>query len=309
MKAITSVKLSIAIFGVSFFWGTTYLAIRIAVQTVPPVYVVGLRHFMAGIILLVYLMISKKFVLPSWSRLLGNIILASLMLILANGLTTYGEKTIPSGLTALLTTLSPLMVMTINISSGKEKFSLKVVLGVFLGLLGMILLFYNSLNQLTEPAYRTGIICILIAIACWSIGTVYSKSIKRENNHIFVDLCIQMLFAGTTVLLGGFIFQIPFEVQTWELNHILAIFYLTLFGSIAGFVSYLYALSKLPSTTVSVFTYFNVVVALFLGWLILDEHISDRLIISTALILTGVVIANYKKKTARPAVQGMLIEE
>ena len=134
MKALTSVKLSLAIFGVSFFWGTTYLAIRIAVQTIPPVYVVGLRHFMAGIILLIYLTISKKFVLPSWQRLLGNVILASLMLILANGLTTYGEKTIPSGLTALLTTLSPLMVLTINISSRKEKFSLKVALGVFLGL-------------------------------------------------------------------------------------------------------------------------------------------------------------------------------
>ena len=309
MKALTSVKLSLAIFGVSFFWGTTYLAIRIAVQTIPPVYVVGLRHFMAGIILLIYLTISKKFVLPSWQRLLGNVILASLMLILANGLTTYGEKTIPSGLTALLTTLSPLMVLTINISSGKEKFSLKVALGVFLGLLGMILLFYNSLNQLMEPAYRTGIICILIAIACWSIGTVYSKSINRENNHIFVDLCIQMLFAGTTVLLGGLISKTPLTIQTWETTHILAVFYLTFFGSLAGFVSYLYALGKLPSTTVSVFTYFNVVVALFLGWLILDEQISNRLLVSTALILAGVIIANYKKKNAEPAVQEMFIKK
>jgi drug/metabolite transporter (DMT)-like permease len=309
MKALTSIKLSLAIFGVSFFWGTTYLAIRIAVQTIPPVYVVGLRHFMAGVLLLGYLIISKKLVLPTWNRLIGNIILATLMLILANGLTTYGEKTIPSGLTALLTTLSPLMVMTINMSTGKEKLSIKIILGVILGLLGMIFLFYNSLDKLLVPEYRTGIICILIAIACWSVGTVYSKSIKRENNHIFVDLCVQMLFAGTTVLLGGFIFKTPFEVQAWEYHDILAVFYLTLFGSIAGFISYLYALSILPSTTVSIFTYFNVVVALFLGWLILDEQITNRLIISTALILTGVIIANYKKKTARPAVQGMLIEK
>jgi drug/metabolite transporter (DMT)-like permease len=247
-------------------------------------------------------MVSKKIVFPSWQRLLGNVILASLMLILANGLTTYGEKTIPSGLTALLSTLSPLMVMTINMSTGKEKPSVKIILGVILGFLGMIFLFYNSLDNLLIPEYRTGIICILIAVACWSVGTVYSKSINRENSHIFVDLCIQMLFAGTTVLLGGFIFNTPFDVQAWEYHDILAVFYLTLFGSIAGFVSYLYALSKLPSTTVSIFTYFNVVVALFLGWLILNEEITSRLIISTALILVGVILANYKKKTARPVV-------
>ncbi len=124
-----------------------------------------------------------------------------------------------------------------------------------------------------------------------------------------MDLCIQMLFAGGGLLLVGFISGVPFEISTWRTSNILAIFYLTLFGSIAGYISYLYALSKLPSTAVSVFTYFNVVVALFLGWLILDEQVTIRLVFATVFILVGVLMANYKRKTARPAVQGMVINK
>lgn len=309
MEKLTTIKLPLALFGVAFFWGTTYLGIRIAVETIPPVYVVGMRHFLAGLILGTYLFLTKEFKFPGWKRVLQNIILAILMLILANGLTTYGEKTIPSGLTALLTTLSPLLVLVINLVSGKEKLSAKILIGVLLGLVGMVVLFFNSIHQLTQPQYQLGILVILCAIACWSVGTVYSKSVKKENHHILVDLCIQMLFAGSTLLLSAVIFNMPLQAQSWKLSNILAVLYLTFFGSLAGFLSYLYALSKMPSTTVSVFTYFNVVVALFLGWLILDEIITLRLVFASLLILLGVLIANYKRKSARPAVQGMLIEK
>lgn len=309
MKSITSLKLSLALFSVSFFWGTTYLAIRIAIKSVPAIYIVGLRHFMAGMVLLAYLFISKKMVMPTWSRTKHNIISAFLMLVLGNGLTTYGEHTVPSGLTALLTTLSPLLVMLLNLSTGKEKPSYQIVWGVVLGLIGMILIFFNSLSQLVNPEYRIGIACILIAILCWSLGTVYSKSGSKNSVNIFVDLCTQMLFAGGGLLILGLVTKVPFEVYNWETTHVLAIFYLTFFGSIAGYISYLYALSKLPSTYVSVFTYFNVVVALSLGWLILDEQVTLRLIFATVFILLGVLIANYKKKTITPAVQDVIIEK
>ncbi|MBU0697426.1 MAG: EamA family transporter [Bacteroidetes bacterium] len=309
MKSADSFKLTISLFCVSFFWGTTYLAVRIAVQTIPVFYIVGLRHFMAGMILLSYLIINKKLEMPNKGRFFHNLLSAFLMLVLGNGLTAYGELTVSSGLTALLTTLSPLIVMFINLLSGREKMSLKIILGVVLGLLGMVLIFFNSLSQLIDPQYRTGIISILLAISCWSIGTVYAKSGKHEKNNIILDLCIQMLFAGTGLLLIGLISGIPFNISMWKTSNILAVFYLTFFGSIAGYISYLYALSKLPSTSVSVFTYFNVVVALFLGWLILDERITSRLIFATILILAGVLLANYRKKSAAPAVQGMIIEE
>lgn len=309
MKAFTSLKLSLALFSISFFWGTTYLAIRIAIVTIPAIYIVGLRHFMAGMVLLIYLLLSKKLEIPTWSRTRHNLISATLMLVLGNGLTTFGEHTIPSGLTALLTTLSPLLVLLINLSSGKEKSSARVIVGVLLGLVGMILIFFDSLPQLMNPEYRVGIFCILIAIFCWSLGTIHSKTGSAKTTNIFVDLCTQMLFAGGGLLIASLFTSFPFAVSTWKTTHILAVFYLTFFGSIAGYISYLYALSKLPSTSVSIFTYFNVVVALTLGWLILNEQVTLRLVFATAFILIGVVIANYKKKTAQPAAQEAIIEE
>jgi drug/metabolite transporter (DMT)-like permease len=94
MKPITSIKLSLSLFSVSFFWGTTYLAIRIAIQSIPAIYIVGLRHFIAGMVLLSYLFISKKFEIPTWHRVRHNMISASLMLVLGNGLTTFGEHAV-----------------------------------------------------------------------------------------------------------------------------------------------------------------------------------------------------------------------
>jgi drug/metabolite transporter (DMT)-like permease len=178
-----------------------------------------------------------------------------------------------------------------------------------MGFIGMILIFFNSLSQLANPEYRIGILSIIAAIFCWSFGTVYSKSGSEKSTNIVVDLCTQMLFAGGGLLIVGLITGVPFEVSVWKTTNILAIFYLAFFGSIAGYVSYLYALSKLPSTSVSVFTYFNVVVALSLGWLILDEKVTLKLFFATVFILLGVLMANYKKKSASPAVQGMLIEK
>lgn len=309
MKTITSVKLSLALFSISFFWGTTYLAIRIAIETIPAIYIVGLRHFTAGTVLLIYLLISKKFEKPTWSRTKHNIISATLMLVLGNGLTTFGEHTIPSGLTALLTTLSPLLVLLINLTSGKEKGSLKIIIGVLLGLVGMVLIFFDSLSQLTNPDYRVGILCILAAILCWSLGTIHSKTGSASGTNIFVDLCTQMLFAGGGLLIASLFTSVPFEISDWKTSNILAVFYLSFFGSIIGYISYLYALSKLPSTSVSIFTYFNVVVALTLGWLILDEKVTLRLVFATAFILVGVVIANYRRKKSQPTVQEAFIKE
>ncbi len=296
MKPKFSLKLSIALFNVSFFWGTTYLAIRIAVQTIPAVYVASFRHLMAGFLILFYLLISKKLTFIGWDRVKHNCILSFLMLVLANGLTTFGEKFVPSGLTALITTLSPLLVLTLNLSLRKELLTLKIVLGVLLGLTGMILIFFNNISQLFDPQYRIGIFAILTAVICWSIGTVYSKYNKSKEDHIIIDLCIQLLFAGFFLFIFGLSTGIKFNYQLWDIRHFGAIVYLMLFGSIVGYFSYLYALSKMPSTSVSVFTYFNVIVALFLGWLILDEQVSWKLILATCFILAGVILANCRKK-------------
>ena len=125
MPANFNLTLFFALFSVALFWGTTFLAIRIGVETIPPLLVTGLRNLVAGLLFLVYLAYSKKLERMDWPRIRRNMIIAFMLIVLGNGLTTFAEKYISSGLAALLSTLSPLSVLVINLSLGNEKPSVK----------------------------------------------------------------------------------------------------------------------------------------------------------------------------------------
>lgn len=296
MPSKIDIKLLFALFSVALFWGTTFLAIRIGVETIPPLLVTGLRNVIAGTILLSYLLYFKKLEKMDWHRLRRNMIIAIMMIVLANGLTTFAEKSISSGLAALISTLSPLSVLIINLSLGNEKPSFKIITGISLGISGMYLIYQNNLADLLNPEYRLGIAAILFAVLMWAVGTVYTKRSAAHPGNIIVNLCVQMLFAGILMVIAQLFIE-PVEAwQNWSQRSLLAVIYLAIFGSVIGYASYTYALSKLPSTRVSVITYINVVVALFLGWLILDEKISLRMILAALLIISGVVVANLRKR-------------
>ncbi len=288
-------KLILALFCIALFLGTTFLAIRIGVETIPPLLVTGFRNILAGSMLLGYLALNKQLEKMDWPRIKRNMIIALMMIVLANGLTTFSEKYISSGLAALISTLSPLSVLSLNLALGHEKPSLKIATGISLAMAGMYLIYQNNITDLFNPEYRLGIAAIFLAVFMWATGTVYSKKNSVHPGNIFINLCFQMLFAGSVMLITQLIIQPEVHFSAWSARSISAVVYLALFGSVAGYVSYMYALSKLPSTKVSVITYINVVVALTLGWLILDEKISLKMILAAALIITGVIIANYRK--------------
>ena len=293
-----NLKLIISLFSIAFFWGTTYLGMRIGVETIPPILVTSLRNILAGSILLSYLLLNGKFEWMTWPRLRRNLIIAFMMIVLANGLTTFAEKYISSGLAALISTLSPLCVLLINLGLGHEKFSLKIILGVSLAICGIFLIYQNNLADLFNPEYRLGIMSILFAVLMWSSGTVFTKYNSAHPGNMFMNLCVQMLFAGIFMLLLQFIIQPDIKLDTWSLRSSFAVIYLAIFGSVIGYVAYNYALSQLPSTKVSIITYANVVVALLLGWLILDEKLTLKIIMAAVLIISGVVVANYRKRTS-----------
>lgn len=296
LPANFNLKLFLALFSVALFWGTTFLAIRIGVESIPPLLVTGLRNVIAGSIFLIYLIYTKKLERMDWPRLRRNMIIAMMLIVLANGLTTFAEKYISSGLAALISTLSPLSVLLINLSLGNEKPSFKIITGILLGISGMYLIYQNNISDLFNPEYRLGIAAILFAVLMWATGTVYTKRSSAHPGNIIVNLCVQMLFAGILMVILQ-LFVDPVEAwQNWSRRSLWAVIYLAIFGSVIGYAAYNYALSKLPSTRVSVITYINVVVALFLGWLILDEQINLRIILAAALIIGGVVVANYRKR-------------
>ncbi len=288
-------KLYVALFCVAFFWGTTFLAIRIGVETIPPFILAGIRNLISGSLILIYLITQKKVEPINLHQLARAFILAFLMIVLANGLTTYSEKYISSGLASLISTLSPFFVLLLNLILGNEKLSFKTTIGIFLGMLGIFLIYQNSLTDLLNPEYRIGVFALLAAVLSWSVGTIITKKGSPNSLSMLMNVSLQMMIAGVILTAIQFIVTPNFNTQSWTLKSIFAIIYLALFGSVVGYVAYSYLISQMSSTKVSVLAYVNVVVALFLGWLVLDEVITGRIISATLLIISGVIIVNYKK--------------
>lgn len=287
-------KLVLAIITVALVWGTTFLGIRIAVETIPPWFVAGIRQFLAGIILLTVLLISKKLKWIGWKNFGNQIILASLMLIVANGMTTVAEKHLTSSLASLISSTSPLLVFILSLLFSMQKFSIRGLIGVLLGFSGILLIFKDGLQDLLNPEYRNGIICIFIAICGWALGTIFTKKMNSQPQNISLNLFYQFIFAGIIQIIFGFISSDQTAISAWSPKSILATIYLAIFGSVIAFFSFHFALKKITPTQISILSYVNTIIAIFLGWLILNEPISIIFLTAAALIICGVFITNYK---------------
>ncbi|WP_316765446.1 DMT family transporter [Pedobacter frigiditerrae] len=294
MNTKTDFKLIGALLAVAIVWGTTYLGIRVAVHTIPPWFVTAMRQTIASLILLVFLLKQNQLKWIGWPALRRQILLSSLMIVIANGLTTVAEQSIPSGLTSLLNALNPIVVFIGCVIIGLQKLTLKGVVGVVIGFLGVAFIFRDGLSDLLDPNYKTGIMFLAIAILGWAIGTIYTKKYTQQTSNIFLDLFYQFVFSAVVQLVFAFTFSDKIEPSTWSLESLLAVVYLGVFGSVIGYFCYNYSLKKVSATKVSILSYFNTVIAIFLGWLILDEVITYDLLIATALIILGVFITNYK---------------
>lgn len=290
------VRLIFAMLGVAIIWGTTYLGIRIAVHSIPPWFVTAIRQGLASILLLIYLLKRKELVWINWDHAKRQMLLSLLMIVVANGLTTVAEKNISSGLASLLNSLSPLLVFIGSVGIGIQKPSIKGITGVILGLTGIAFIFRDGLNDFLDPAYQQGIMMMGLAVSGWAIGTIYIKKHTHKTPNIFLDLFYQFTFSALVQLVLAFIFSSDTDPSKWEMQGLLAIVYLGVFGSVLGFFCYHYVLKRVTAIQASILSYFNTIIAIFLGWLILNEEITIDLLFATVLIITGVFITNYTRK-------------
>lgn len=287
-------RLVLAIVTVAIFWGTTFLGIRVAVETIPPWFVAGIRQFLAGIILFFLLIFSKKLKWIGWINFRNQIILSTLMLIVANGMTTVAEKHLTSSLASLISAASPLLVFLLSILFSMQTFNIRGLIGVLLGFSGIVLIFKNGLEDLLNAEYRIGVICMFIAISGWALGTIFTKKINHSPQNISLNLFYQFSFAGVVQIIFGFITADNLSFSSWSLTSIAATVYLAIFGSVIAFFAFHYALKKISPTQISILSYVNTIIAIFLGWLVLNEEVSATFIVATALIIIGVFITNYK---------------
>lgn len=292
----TDPKLLFSLIIVGLVWGTTYLGIRVAVETIPSWFITSIRQGIAALLVLGLLLYRKELAWIGWNNLKFQFIPAILMIVLANGFTTIAEKSVPSGLTSILSALSPLVIFLGSILFGLEKPSIKGFFGVLLGLIGVVFIFRDGLSDILDPNYKTGILFLSIAILSWSAGTVYSKKHTHKSNNIALNLFYQFSISSVIQFVLAFIFSSDTDVHSWSNRSIFAVLYLAVFGSVLAFFCYHYALKRVTAVQVSILNYINTIIAVFLGWLLLDEVIKLDFIIATALIIAGVFITNYKKK-------------
>jgi len=289
-------KLIFSLVIVGIVWGTTYLGIRVAVESIPPWFITSIRQGIAALIVLGILIYKKQLSWIGWNNLKFQLIPSLLMIVIANGFTTIAEQSLPSGLTSIMSALSPVIIFIGGILFGIEKPNLKGIIGVLLGFLGVVFIFRNGLEDILDPNYKTGMLFLSIAIMSWSAGTVYSKKHTHKSNNIALNLFYQFSISSLIQFVLAFIFSSNTDVNTWSLRSISAVVYLAVFGSVLAFFCYHYALKKVTAVQVSILNYVNTIIAVFLGWLLLDEVITFDFIIATALIILGVFIINYKKK-------------
>lgn len=216
MKSKTDFKLVAALVTVAVVWGTTYLGIRVAVHTIPPWFVTAMRQGIASLILLVVLWKQNQLKWIGWPSLRRQLLLSSLMIIIANGMTTVAEQSIPSGLTSLLNALNPIVVFIGCVLIGLQKLTLKGVVGVVVGFLGVAFIFRDGLGDLLDPNYKTGIIYLAMAISGWAAGTIYTKKYTHQSSNIILDLFYQFVFSAIVQLIFAFSFSTTIEPSTWS---------------------------------------------------------------------------------------------
>ena len=288
----------IALAIVSFFWGTTYLASKISALQIPGFFVAGVRQFISGLVLVLYFK-AAGFQWPDKKSLSYITIQGVLLLCISNGLFTWALEYIPSGLAAIIGGLMPLFVALFSVLFLRfSKFTLWMVIGLLVGFGGIATIFYEHLGNLIDAKFALGIGLALVAVISWSLGTVYASQ-HKPTGHLLFSVGLQMLIAGTIMLIISGLSGNYSNLAEANSDALLSLLYLIIVGSLLTYSAYVFAVSKLPPTQVSIYAYINPIVAILLGWLLLHENISMNVITGTLITLAGVYLVNreFKKQS------------
>jgi drug/metabolite transporter (DMT)-like permease len=278
---------------VCLVWGTTYLGIRIALETIPPLLMGGIRFATAGAVLVSVLRLRGQR-MPRADRLPALMVLGTLLLGFGNGGVVWAEQTVPSGLTAVLVAMSPFwMVGVDSLTAHGEPITLRRAAGLIIGFSGIVLLVWPEIHvDETGRAFLGGVVAAQLACFGWAIGSTYSRrrghTAARDEN-VLVTAAFEMLFGGLSLLIAGSL-RGELAALTFNVRTALALGYLIVFGAIGGFTAFAYALKHLPIATVSLYAYVNPVIAVALGTIVLKEPFNARLGTAAAIVLTGMAL-------------------
>ncbi len=295
-------RIWVALFTLYIAWGTTYLAIRFAVETIPPFFMTGTRFLVAGLVLYIWRRLAGD-PAPTRFQWRSAIIIGTLLLVGGIGGVSLAEKYVPSGIAALIVAATPLWVVLIDaVRPGGDRPTWRSLTGVLIGLVGIIML--------VDPGKATGhqtgnnllgIALILLATLLWSIGSIYSHTAQLPGSPLLgtgMELLAGAAGSYFVGLLMGEAHQLDLSAVTSQ--SLLGLGYLIVVGSLIGFVCYTWLLRVAPTPLVVTYAYVNPLVAVFLGSLVAGEWLTPRILISAPLILMAVALIHMRQPKKAP---------
>src|ERR1035438_379557 len=290
-----SIPLALAFVAIYIIWGSTYLAIRYAVETIPPLVTAGIRHSIAGTILLAWAW-ARGF-RPTRAHWLSGLVVGALFFLIGHGTLHWAEQYVGSGLAALLLATEPMFILVLAWSMGQQKISRLSALGLGLGVLGVATL--TGVELTVKGSSLLALMAVLVGSLAWSAGVVISPKLKLPSDALgrtaLPTICGAVMLLAAAALTG------EFHATHWagiSSKSILGLAYLIVFGSVVAFTAYTWLLQRCPPALVATHTYANPVVAVFLGWLLASEPLTMRVVLASVAILGAIILIRRGEQTA-----------
>jgi len=286
-RRLETLKLTLAFAAIYLVWGSTYLAIRYAVETIPPLVAAGVRHTIAGGILMAWAM-ARGF-RPKREHWLAGLVVGALFFLVGHGSLHWAEQYVGSGLAALLIATEPMFILVLAWAMGQQRISRISALGLGAGVIGVAILMGPELTM--KGSSLLGLLAVLVGSLSWSAGVVVSPKLKLPTDAL--GRTAVPLVCGAALLLVTAGLTGEFHATHWaaiSLRSWLGLAYLIVFGSVVAFTAYTWLLQRCPPTLVATHTYANPVVAVLLGWLLASEPLTMRVVAASIAILGAIVL-------------------
>ena len=292
-------KIIIAFIAVYFVWGTTYLAIKYAIETIPPFLMMGMRSLIAGT------------VLYTWGRLRGDanvtrkelpslLLIGALFFLIGHGVLAWAQQTVPSGVAALLVACEPIIIALFEPLFTREgKVGKRTLLGMFIGMSGIAVLVMPHGFDF-ENANLLGSLGILVGASSWASGAIIARVARLPRSPLITG-GVQLLFGGALLIIVSYVSGewSAFAFSQVTIRSMSGLVYLIVFGSIVTFSAYTWLLKITSATRISTHTFINPVIAVFVGWALAGEALSWEMLIATVLIIIAVYLVLYRKPSAK----------
>jgi len=304
-KSVSRNSIIAAYAAVYIIWGSTYLGIRFAIQTIPPFLMGGVRFFIAGVILFT-IMRMKGARKPTAVQWRNTAIVGAGLILGGNGMVLWAEQYVPSGLTALLVAILPFWMALLDwVRPGGRRPTIGVSIGLIVGVIGLIFLIGPSaLHPGSAPDASGGVVLfgalgLMFGSLCWAFGSLFAQHSDLPESAL-LSTSMQMICGGFLLFVVALIRKehMQFDLAEVSTRSLIAFLYLIFIGALVAYSAYVWLLTVQPPSRVSTYAYVNPVVAVFLGWALAGEALTLRTAIASAIIIAGVILITTARSSS-----------